>query len=245
MYEVKKILFPVELAEISARIALHVTYRAEKYGAQVHVLHVLPDPVQFASVFYVEPQMLRTQEALVKEASEHLEKFTNENGLKSATKAIMIGDTVEAILEYVTKHRIDQIIMGTHGRKGLERIHHRFSGPAPGPALAGSRPDGQPLPDGRNRKDSRGLRKGRPDSGRPFPFSGRKNLSPALFRSGNDPILFIQSDEFQQGAYLFPHHLLGLVGVPAADGVEDVVVLAGGEGVVAGHGVPVVHQLPH
>ena len=122
MYEVKKILFPVELAEISARIALHVTYRAEKYGAQVHVLHVLPDPVQFASVFYVEPQMLRTQEALVKEASEHLEKFTNENGLKSATKAIMIGDTVEAILEYVTKHRIDQIIMGTHGRKGLERI---------------------------------------------------------------------------------------------------------------------------
>ena len=122
MYKVNKILFPAELATISSRIAPHVRYRAEKFSAEVHVLHVIPDPVQFASVFYVEPQLLRTQEALVKEAAEHLDRFLEENDLKSATKAIMIGDTVEAILEYIGRHQIDQVIMGTHGRKGLERI---------------------------------------------------------------------------------------------------------------------------
>ena len=121
MYEVKKILFPAELASISDRIVPYVRYRAEKFGAEVHVVHVLPDPVQFASVFYVEPQLLRAQESLVNEAAEHLERFLIENDLK-AKMAVMIGDTVEAILDYIARHHIDQIIMGTHGRKGLERI---------------------------------------------------------------------------------------------------------------------------
>ena len=35
---------------------------------------------------------------------------------------VLRGDTVDAIIEYVEEKKIDLIIMGTHGAKGIEKI---------------------------------------------------------------------------------------------------------------------------
>lgn len=35
---------------------------------------------------------------------------------------VIIGDAAERILNYITSEEIDLVIMGTHGRKGLERV---------------------------------------------------------------------------------------------------------------------------
>lgn len=121
MREIKNILFPVELSPISGRIVPQVRYRAEKFGAEVHIVHVLADPAYFATVYYVEAAHLKPREVMIKDVEDELDRFCLQNDLQ-AHKAVLMGDTVEGILEYVKGHDIDQIIMGTHGRNGLERI---------------------------------------------------------------------------------------------------------------------------
>ena len=121
MDAVKKILFPVELAPISNRIAPYVRYQAEQFGAEIHVVHVIADPVQVASIYYLDPHQIKSLEMLVEEAGVHLRNFCKENHLAGKI-TVLVGDTVESILDYAAHNKINQIIMGTHGRKGLERI---------------------------------------------------------------------------------------------------------------------------
>lgn len=121
MESVKRILFPVELAPISNRIAPFVRYQAQQFGADLHVVHVLADPVQYAAIYYLDPHQIKGLDTLMDEAQDRLEAFCKENYL-AAKIAVLAGDTVESILEYAAQNKINQIIMGTHGRKGLERI---------------------------------------------------------------------------------------------------------------------------
>ncbi len=42
-------------------------------------------------------------------------------GCPSFVKKILIGDAASEIIRYAQEEKIDLIIMGTHGRKGLEK----------------------------------------------------------------------------------------------------------------------------
>lgn len=56
--------------------------------------------------------------------TEELDEFKNRHFVMSANvkTAVVSGDPSEEILEYVQTEKIDMIIMGTHGRKGLNKI---------------------------------------------------------------------------------------------------------------------------
>ena len=119
--KIKRILFPMELAPISDRIAPYVRYYADSFGAKIHVVHVLAEPTQVVAAYFAEPQLIKTRDVLAKEAEAVVKKFCQNNQLEGQ-RAILIGDTVDALIEYIEKHDIDQVIMGTHGRRGLENI---------------------------------------------------------------------------------------------------------------------------
>jgi len=121
MVEVKRILFPVELSEISAEIAPHVAYRADRFGAEVDVIHVVPNLTHLAGFYYTEASLVKTEEEVVKEAEQRLEAFCDRH-LPAARRKVLMGDPVDVILDYIGSRKISQVIMGTHGRKGLDRI---------------------------------------------------------------------------------------------------------------------------
>jgi nucleotide-binding universal stress UspA family protein len=47
---------------------------------------------------------------------EHFSKFPN------TKTAVVAGDASEEILNYIEDRHIDLVIMGTHGRKGMDKI---------------------------------------------------------------------------------------------------------------------------
>ena len=47
---------------------------------------------------------------------EHFSKFPN------TEITVVAGDASEEILNYIEEHQIDLVIMGTHGRKGMDKI---------------------------------------------------------------------------------------------------------------------------
>jgi universal stress protein A len=57
-------------------------------------------------------------------AKKELEKFGVEelSGIKDMERSVLMGVPHEEIMNFAKKNKIDLIIMGTHGRSGIDRI---------------------------------------------------------------------------------------------------------------------------
>ena len=122
MVEIKKILFPIDFTENSAKILPYVLSVSEKYDSTIYLIHVMQDLLKWAG-FYV-PHL--SMEKFQKEALNSAEKFMDkvcEDQLQSCPmfqRKIVSGDPTVEILKTIESENIDLVIMGTHGRKGLE-----------------------------------------------------------------------------------------------------------------------------
>ena len=123
MSSIKKILFPVDLSESSPKFVPMVKEMVEMLDAELHILFVARAFEHYAGLGVAIPYIHDFEAELTKQAEKGLVEFleTYFQGMKYAT-AVMAGDPAEKILEYVKNNGIDMIVMGTHGRKGIERI---------------------------------------------------------------------------------------------------------------------------
>lgn len=85
---------------------------ADRLGASVHVLSVIPHVV-------TRDHLGHDPEAAAENAVEELERKCREMGVTVNTE-IRKGDPVEEILNCSEENNIDIIILGTHGRTGLD-----------------------------------------------------------------------------------------------------------------------------
>lgn len=122
MPEVKKILFPLEFAKISPYIVPWVETTAREFGAELHILHVVPSTA-FMGLPYVTEIYRGDEAGLETKALHAAQEFVGkhfQNQPEVQIKA-MTGDPAEVIVQYVKDNGIDMIVMGTHGRHGLDR----------------------------------------------------------------------------------------------------------------------------
>jgi nucleotide-binding universal stress UspA family protein len=120
MAKVEKILFALELADISERIVPWVELVTNQFNAELHLLHVVPDLNFFAYPYAVDTKPDR--DAMKASAEKTLGQFEKDHlGNISATHHVACGDTVEEILSTIESENISLVILGTHGRKGLDR----------------------------------------------------------------------------------------------------------------------------
>ena len=124
MMEIKKILFPLDLTENSSKVLPYVLSISEKYNSQVYLLHVVQDLNKWGKLYVPHPSMDKFQN----EANEGVKKAMDklcEKELQSCPnfqKRVVSGDAVNEILKVIESEGIDLLIMGTHGRKGLEHV---------------------------------------------------------------------------------------------------------------------------
>jgi nucleotide-binding universal stress UspA family protein len=124
METIKKILFPVDFSGVSPKIVPWVQMMAEKFKAEIHLLFVARG-LAYLSDVYVMPVIIQNiQGEIIKGGETAMEEFVAAHFDKyPALKAkVILGDAAEGILDYITSEGIDLVIMGTHGRKGLERV---------------------------------------------------------------------------------------------------------------------------
>lgn len=123
MTKPRQILVPTDFSDESNAAKLYATMLAESFGATLHVLHVIPDPLAMGwgvDAAYL-PQLLERTERNVREQLEKV--LTAEERKKfSARVAVETGSPVPRIVEYAGRNGIDLIVMGTHGRGAVERM---------------------------------------------------------------------------------------------------------------------------
>jgi len=124
MKEIKKIVFPVDLSEVSKKIVPYVETMAEKFEAEIHLLFVARVFDYFVSIYVPHPSINQFENQIGEGAKKRLQEFkeTYFPAARVAKSVVVAGDASEEIIKYVENEEIDLIIMGTHGRKGLDKV---------------------------------------------------------------------------------------------------------------------------
>ena len=123
MKKISRILCTVDLSDHSKQVAEYARLLAESLGAQVDVLYVAPTLSQYVG-FHVPPSSIENFVGeIVDGAEKSMASFVAENfpGL-TVTGKIVTGYAAEEIIHYANSIKADLIVMGTHGRKGLDRV---------------------------------------------------------------------------------------------------------------------------
>ena len=124
MLEIKRILFPVDFTKNSAKILPYVLSVAGKYDAMIYLLHVVEDFSSWGGFYIPHIPCDRFQAEALKGAEKTLDKVCEEQlqACSNFQKRILFGDPAQEILKTIASEEIDLVIMGTHGRKGLEHV---------------------------------------------------------------------------------------------------------------------------
>lgn len=128
MAKYQTILFATDFSEGAEKAVDHARTLAQLTGAQLHVFHVITElsdkrrkrvPADVIDTFIRE---------VTRQAKEDMANFCATHFADMAAEGVEVIQTIEvgigfsAILEEAKRIQADMIVMGTHGRSGLEKV---------------------------------------------------------------------------------------------------------------------------
>jgi nucleotide-binding universal stress UspA family protein len=113
------VLIPTDGTDAVQPAVDHALDLAETYGAALHALYVV-DQGAYVGVDVRSDMIIETLETEGEEAVEAVEERAEAAGVP-VTTAIVRGDPYREILDYADEQGVDLVVMGTHGRRGLDR----------------------------------------------------------------------------------------------------------------------------
>jgi nucleotide-binding universal stress UspA family protein len=125
MIALKTILAPTDFSETSKLALKHAVALAEKFGATLHLLHVLPDPhAQAWSIEAAGVPVDQLQRRWGEEAKARLDEALTaaEREALHAVAETRVGHPFLEIIRYAKAHNADLIVIGTHGRGAIEHM---------------------------------------------------------------------------------------------------------------------------
>ncbi len=122
MAVIADILFPVDFSDNNGKVIPYVLEMAGIHQAGLHLLYVVRDMEHYAGFYVPHPNLTRLAADVAAGAERKMAEFRREafSGLERVFTRVLIGDAASAIVSYAQEEGVDLIIMGTHGRKGLE-----------------------------------------------------------------------------------------------------------------------------
>ncbi len=127
MNEVKRILVPVDFSDNSEKILKSAIYVAKKFEASLMVIFVAQSFFEDHSDFFVpHVPIVEIEQDIFKSSQKKLASFIDESMDKTVPhdSKVLTGDVAGEILDFAEtkEEKIDLIIMGTHGYKGLDKL---------------------------------------------------------------------------------------------------------------------------
>jgi len=123
MSQIKKILCAVDFSEATNRVAEWAAYLGKCMGAEIVVLYAVPNMSRYSNFDVSSGYIANFEREIMHGAESNMKDClkTNLKGIK-AQGIVVMGDPAEKIMETAEEQGVDVIVLGTHGRKGLDRI---------------------------------------------------------------------------------------------------------------------------
>jgi nucleotide-binding universal stress UspA family protein len=167
MLEIKLILCPVDFSEFSIRAYHYALSLAEHYGAKVVAQHIVElSRYPYADYVASTGDYAEFCRALREGGQQRLQAFVETHGHDAIRPELAVheGTAPDCILSYAQKHNADLIVMGTHGRRGYDRVvlgsvTNRVMRRASCPVLAICKPQQESSAEGHEWKHAHHLRR--------------------------------------------------------------------------------------
>jgi len=124
MLKIERILCPVDFSDFSAKAYDYAYSLARHYGSKVYLEHVV-QPLTAAYPYYAFPDSVnRVFWNLNVDAEKRLHELAKKHAWNGLQPDFIVQDgyPVESILSFAREKAVDLIVMGTHGRQGLDRL---------------------------------------------------------------------------------------------------------------------------
>ena len=124
--KLNRILFPHDFSECAGQAFTHAIYFAEKYDAELHLLHVVTlfeDAPQVNEKNF--PDKGTIQKRLEEISASKMKGLKEKHESDNLKIVVSVKRAVSEAPDYASEKDVDLIVMGTHGRRG---IGHLFLG---------------------------------------------------------------------------------------------------------------------
>lgn len=147
--KVKRILCPVDFSETSDLALLYAISLARAYDAELEVVHVVAPPVtSLPGEHYLGNFVQVDMKALATACHERVDSLLADAPCLEklqVTPTVVCGNPYVEIIRIATEKAADLLVMGTHGRSGLEHlligsVAERVVRKAPCPVLTVKKP---------------------------------------------------------------------------------------------------------
>ena len=124
----KNILIPTDGSRGVEKAVECATAIAENFASTVHILYVVESNNILIGYDQDMANQVQVQSAVEsmyqfgEDAVGKIAKQLAEAGIKNVSTEVRDGSPAEVILQYIKGKGIDLIVMGTHGRRGLNRL---------------------------------------------------------------------------------------------------------------------------
>lgn len=121
--KIRRVLCPTDFSDTSLAALRQAEAIARWYDAELHVLHVMAEGLAPVAITGISLSPEVTAE-IQRKGEETLREWLAEAKLKESRPrlAVLSGHAVQGILGYAQGTAIDLIVLGTHGRGGLDRM---------------------------------------------------------------------------------------------------------------------------
>jgi len=120
---VDNVLIPTDFSACADHALTHALEVADRFDAQLHILHVVNelDP-DWYGITDAQERAVKLRDQIREEARERLEDLAPDKEVDTTVSLQLSFDVADTIYEYVDEREIDLVVMGTHGRQGLDRL---------------------------------------------------------------------------------------------------------------------------
>jgi universal stress protein A len=119
----ERILWPTDFSELSIRGGHYALGFCQHFGAELHIIHVIPPPLSpdVSLVVPAEVPVTVAEPEIVEASEEALKKLIQEHfsGYEKLAAKVFFGNPWPGVCDYAKEHAIDLIVVTTHGRTGL------------------------------------------------------------------------------------------------------------------------------
>jgi len=124
MLKIERILCPTDFSDFSERAYDYAISLARHYNVELYLLHVVRPVIIGYPEYAVPDSVTQFYGELREHAEEQLREFAKARAIGGVQAKVTVeeGVVTETILDFSRKNEIDMIVMGTHGRRGFQRL---------------------------------------------------------------------------------------------------------------------------
>lgn len=124
MKEFKTILFAIDFSESSDYAFQYALSMAKKYEARLLIVHAINEPVDLRGFYVPHISFEKLEQEIEDGAKKLMEKFCRSHlqDYQNYEALVVPGIPYDEIIKKATEQGADLILMGTHGRTGLDHV---------------------------------------------------------------------------------------------------------------------------